>query len=190
MKTITTLLLALLLATSASAIIDPDPDHIGLYFDLEADMFCIDGVYPLEMKDLYLILTNPSFEYVYGFEAGLSWEGLVDVLSVEINNPQALNVGTTTNLIVGFGTPLPTEPATLLATWQVLYLEMEGDVVFFDLHGSEPSSIDPLYPAVVIGDGEVMALGTSGGTSPEAQINWCGSPVDRVSFDRSKSLYR
>ncbi len=190
MKTTITLLFALLLATSALAIIDPAPDHMGLYFDTDANVYCQDGVPPYSQVELYLLMTNPTFEAIYGFEAGLSFEGNALVLGTDFANPQALNVGDDMNMIVGFGSPTISEPATLLATITVMNMDTNMDAIFFDLHGSVPSSIDPLYPVVLLADGVLQLIETSGGPGPEAQINFCGSPVEKASLEQIKSLYR
>ena len=51
MKKLVVLLLASLIATSAFAVIDPDPDMIGIYFDTNAE----------EIEDSYTIMFEVSF---------------------------------------------------------------------------------------------------------------------------------
>jgi len=192
MKTMLILLCTVLMATSALATIDNDPDSMGFYFDLAAESPCLDGVAPYATVDLYLILTNPSTDAVYGFEAGLTFVGNAMLLSSTINSINCINVGTIDNMIVGFGDPTMTTPATLLVTFEVLYIDTTMGPVDFYLHGSEPSSIDPIYPTILLVDGELQMIATSTPYGPSAQINGGCTVVatDHVSFDEIKSLYR
>ena len=70
MKMLFGLLLASLVTTSALAVIDPDSDSIGIYFDMEADDNCL--TVPAETPFVaYLILTNPSAPAINAYEFGL-----------------------------------------------------------------------------------------------------------------------
>ncbi len=192
MKKLIVLLMVMVMATSAFAIIDPDDDMMGLYFDMEADNPEVMGALPYSTNVMYLVITNPSFDALYGFEAGYTMEGPGQVLSTVFANPQALNVGTADNMIVGFGSPTVTAPVTLLATISVLYMSSTNEAVAFTLHGTNPSSVDPMYPVVLLANGIESGYGLSAADGPAAGINLVESVVatDEVTFDGIKSLYR
>jgi hypothetical protein len=192
MKRMLFLLMAMLIAASAVAIVDPDDDMMGFYFDLEADYPCIEGAAPYSTHNLYLIVTRPTAAELFGFEAGFTVEGEGMVLGVEFSVENFINVGTNDNMIVGFGEPLETTQATLLATFSIMYMDTTMGPLDFYLHGSEPSSMDPLYPVVLLDGGVLQSMGISAAVGPTAQFNG-GCQVlatDNVSFDSIKSLYR
>ncbi len=192
MKKLVVLLMVMVMATSAFAIVDPDTNSMGFYFDTEADMPCNDAVTPYATVPVALTLVNPDFDALYGFEAGYHLEGPAQVLSVEFLNPQALNVGSNTNMIVGFGSPTVTSPITTVAIVNVLYLSTTNEPVDFMLHGTTPSSIDPAYPVFLLADGVLISGGMSTVDGPNAQINGGCLVVatEEMSFDSVKSLYR
>ncbi len=192
MKRMLFLFMAMLIATSAFAIVDPDDDMMGFYFDLEGYYPCIDGVAAYSTHNLFLILTRPTADEIFGFEAGYTIEGEGMVLSVEFSVDNFINVGTNDNMIVGFGEPLPTTPVTLLASLSVMYMDTTMGPLDFFLHGSEPSSMDPLYPVVLLDGGVLQSMGLSAAEGPTAQFNGGCIVVatDNVSFDSIKSLYR
>lgn len=192
MKKLVVLMMAMLVASSAFAIVDPDNDMMGVYFDMNADMVCVEGAAPYSNHVAYLVLTNPTFDALYGYEAGLDIMGPAILLTNVFANPQALNVGDNTNQIVGFGAPTMTEPVTLLATMELLYTAVDGTPVEIHLHGTEPSSMDPMYPVVLLADGELRSYGISAADGLVAQINGtCGVvATEEMSFDNVKSLYR
>ncbi len=191
MKKMLIILPVLLVATSSLAIVFPESDRMGLYFDPFADVFCVEGATPYSQHLLYLMLTNPTFDALYGFEAGITIVGDALVLETTFFNPEALNVGDNTNMIVGFGSPTVTSSITPLATMTLLYTSVIFAPVSIDLLGSEPSSLDPLYPVVLLADSELRSLETSLGASPEGAINvFCWAPVEASTLDHIKALYR
>ncbi len=192
MKKLIVLLMVMVMATSAFAIVDPDDDMMGLYFDMNADNPEVMGALPYSTNVMYLVITNPSFDALYGFEAGYTMEGPGQVLSTVFANPQALNVGTADNMIVGYGSPSVTTPVTLLATISVLYMSSTNEAVSFTLHGTNPSSVDPMYPVVLLANGIESGYGLSAADGPAAGINLVESVVatDEVTFGGIKSLYR
>jgi len=191
MKKLIFLLMAILVASSAFAIIDPDSDSVGVYFDMTADTMEMDMAAPGAMT-AYLLLTNPSGSEIGGFEAGLTIDGPSTPAVTTFDNPTALNVGTATNMIVGFGTPTPATEVTLLATIDIYYIGGPDDVLSIYLSGSTPSSADPDYP-VVVNDGAILitAMPVMAGM-PCAGANLPETPVatQSMSFDNVKSLYR
>lgn len=128
---ITALILAFLAAPNAHAVVDPDPDGIGVYFDLDADVYEI-TVGPGTPFHAYAILTNPTGSGVRGYEfscifstpPGMEgwlfklqeiWHGFNEILPVE---PPLMGP----NFMIGFGTPIPAAPTVKLVTWQFMLL--------------------------------------------------------------------
>ena len=192
MKKLVVLLMAMLVAASAFAIVDEDTNSLGLYFDTEADVPCLDGVDAYATNNMWLVMVNPDFDELFGFEAGYTMVGTAQVLSTNFTNPQALNVGQPDNMIVGFGTPTETSIITTLAMIEVLYMAQDASPVEFTLHGTTPSSMDPAYPVLLLVDGVLIAGGLSTVDGPSAQINGGCTVVatEEMSFDSVKSLYR
>jgi len=192
MKKMLLLLTAMLIATTAFAVVDPDADMMGFYFDLDADYPCLDGAEAYSTHDLHLILTRPTADMLFGFEAGLTMEGTGMLLAAIFAAPNYINIGTNDNIIAGFGEPYPTSIATLLVTFSVMYMDTAMGPLNFVLHGSEPSSIDPAYPVILLAGDVLQSVGLSAEFGPTAQFNG-GCQVlatDHVSFDGVKSLYR
>ncbi len=190
MKKLLVLVLAMTVASSAFAIIDPDPNSLGFYFDLTADTVEVQDAGINSQHTMYVILTNPTFQNLGGIEYGYVMEGSAFVLSNVWANPQALDIGSAGNHIVGFGAPTPTTEATLIATMTVLFLDPVA--VNFTLTGTVPSSLDPALPTLLT-DGDVLM--SSGDSTDIGNINATingATPVatDPVSFDAVKSLYR
>jgi len=193
MKKLLLLITGMLIAISAFAVVDPDDDMMGFYFDFEADNPWVDGIPPYSQVPMHLILTRPTADFIYGFEAGHHFVGEGMILAADFAAPNIINVGDNMNLIVGFGDPYPTSSATLLVTFTVMYMDTTMAPVEFFLHGSDPSSINPLYPVILLADGVLQSVGLSFGQGSCAVINGggCGGlPVDKVSIDQVKSLYR
>ena len=193
MKKLVVLLMAMLVATSAFAIVDPDDNMMGFYFDLEAENPCIAGVAPYAQVPMYLVMTNMTADALYGFEVGYDVIGEGMILSTVFANPSVIDVGAPGNHIVGFGAPTATAPVTLLATLTVMYMDTAMEGVHFLMHGTIPSSIDPDYPVVLLADGVLLSVGLSAADGAVAQINGVECMVvatEEVSFDGIKSLYR
>ncbi len=192
MKKLIVLLMVIFVATSAFAIVDEDPNSMGFYFDTEADVPCVEGATAYSSHTMFLVMTNPDFDNLFGFEAGYDIVGEANVLGLAFTNPQALNVGTPSNMIVGFGSPTVTSPITTVAVLEVLYMSTTGDPLEFYLHGTTPSSIDPAYPVFLLADGVLLQGGMSVVDGPTAQINGGCTVVatESMSFDNVKSLYR
>ncbi len=193
MKKMLILLLSLFVASSAFAVVDQDPNMLGLYFDLNGDSNCLEGVAPYATVDMYVLLTNPTMPTIGGFEFGYDVTGSAITLGTVFEG-SALDVGGAGNHIVGLGSPLETSEATLLGTISVLYTDGTLAPVYFTLTGTQPSSIDPMLPTLLYGDGILMTLGTS--TLPgtySATINGVCEDVvavEETSLDAVKSLYR
>lgn len=192
MKKLVVLLMAMLVAASAFAIVDPDPNMMGFYFDMDADLPCVDGVAPYAQVPMYLVMTNLTADALYGFEVGYDLVGTGMVLATAFANPSVIDVGQPGNHIVGFGSPTMTAPVTLLATLTVMYMDTAMGPLDFMMHGTTPSSINPEFPVVLLADGELLSVGLSAAVGAVSEINGGCTVVatDNVSFDGIKSLYR
>ena len=193
-KLVLMLMASLLVASSAFAVVDPDPNMLGIYFDETADTNCMNDVGPYAQVPTYVILTNPSFDYLYGFEMGYMVDGNATILSSVFANPQALNVGEGANFIVGFGAPTPCTEATLLVTMNVMNMNVEPTPIKFNLSASNPSSNDLGLPTLLLADGALMPVGysTVDGSNVAVINGVCEDVVatDASTFDAIKSMYR
>lgn len=193
MKTLLMFVAVLMLtAAAAPAIVDATPNMVGIYFDMNADNYC-KAAAPYSTIPVYIILTSPTMETLAGYELGAEIIGSAMVLSITIPNFVPDSNCLLGNLLVHFLEPLPCTEATLLTELRILYMDTTMGGVSFDLHGGTPSSLDPALPTLLLTDGTPLSA-----TLPPwdweygcAWINTlCPTPVDDVSWDGVKSLYR
>ena len=193
-KLILLLMASLLLASTAFAVVDADPDMIGMYFDTTADTACLTGVAPYATIPAYIVLTNPTFEGLYGFEVGYELIGEGMVVASTFANPQALDVGFAGNHIVGFGSPTLTTDATVLINLSVLYMDTTMNPLAFNIGASYPSSNELGLPSLLLDGGVIVTAGfsTIDGVNAAAINGVCEDVVatEPMSFDSVKSLYR
>ena len=204
MKKLVVLLLASLVATSAFAIIDPDPDMMGIYFDVDANTNVLDGQVANLPFFTYLILTNTTATSVKAYELGV--DNVFDpgntffMLANLVANGEVdgINVGAPTSAggdyIVGLSAPIPARPAIILHSWQYMMSGVAFPVAMY-IHASSVPSIPGNLP--VIEDGasrELSTVGTSTGGPefPVAGVNFNDIPVavEESSFGSVKSLFR
>lgn len=197
MKTLVIVFLAFLIPVAALAVIDPDPDLLGIYFDTQADINClqVDAGRPFYA---YVILTNPTFAGIEAFEFGYenefdsSYYGMLAQLGAELP-PGAINVGdgdaTTGNYVVGLASPVPPSAATILVTWQ--YLVLDKFLVLMYLGPSSPSSGDDGLP-VVQSAGTLASVETPTGNVnlPVAAINGPCGEIEGLEWGTFKSTFR
>ena len=196
MKKLVVLLgLAMFVATSAFAIVDPDDNSMGMYWDLSADTVCME--YLPGPTNLYIILTNPTMDSIGGYECAYDMApvggGAPYILSATQSVVNHLDVAPGfQNFIVGFGGPLTCTEATLLVTLSVGNFAGASACDFF-LRNADPSSIDGnMYPIVLNADNSYTVVGPSGGDGVTAAFGVTCGVVDteEVSFDSVKSLFR
>ena len=197
MKALITLLALTLIAGSAFAQIDPDPDSIGVYFDLDGNTICGTTAFPYETALAYLLITNPSDPFgVSGWEANVSVTG--NALAPQWVLSAGLDVDMSADgFQVGIGTgalALPAAPAILLATWSGLVPNTFDvqDFLVTDVPGSVSFGGTPGY-ASGSDAGLLIPLQVSSGFPYVtcASINDCvviGN--DDMSFGGVKSLFR
>jgi len=187
-------------AAGSSAVTDPDPDMLGIYFDMTADENCLTTGASIPFF-AYLILTNPTSTTVSGYEFGLDlvvpagMEGLLFRLAdytfgCGICMPPYVDpMGG--DYIVGLASPRPTEPATILHVWQYMLLSVFP--VEYYLHATFDPLIPGDLPIVQVEDDALMQVGlsTGGPDIPVATVNTdCVVAAEELSLSRIKALYR
>lgn len=202
MKNLILLTCLSLLATSSSAVLDPEPDIMGIYFDLNADNNCLASQPASIPFNAYIILTNTTAPAINAYELGYEvvfTPGTVFRLADSIANGavSGVNVGDaslveTGDYIVGLAAPLPGTPAVVLHSMQYLLL-VAGPMEFY-LHESSAPSIPGQFPVVQNAEGSIlMQVGqsTGGPDIPVATVNaGCVVGVESASFGSVKSLFR
>ena len=185
------IILSLAMCSSAMGSENGGPNCISMYFDENAEVYCLDGVGFQDVVHMYVILTNPTHDIIYGFEFGFDMMGDALLLSASYHHPIILP-GSNNNFIAGFPDPIPTSQATILVWVDLLYLDSDQGLVEFFPHGSIPSSIDPAYPTIMLENGELILGNILTNGSAMAQINGGCNVVsaESKSFDRLKSLFR
>ncbi|MGD9549256.1 MAG: hypothetical protein AB7V45_17170 [Candidatus Krumholzibacteriia bacterium] len=196
MKKSVMLLAAMLIATSAFAVVDPDTDMLGLYFDTTADVVCTTAA-PLAHVPAYVIYTNPSLTSIRGFECKVSYVAGDNNTSISATFPTSTtDVGNKTapnfNFIAGFANPLPTSEATVLAILDIFYLNFSGSPMDFYVGAAVPSSSELGLPMVLRSDFSEMNIGTSTEGGLAAQLNGACGVVENedASFGAVKALFR
>lgn len=184
---------------AAFAVVDPDPNSIGLYFDTNADVYEAEAV-SFANVSVYIIATNPAYAQIDAYEFGIEMAGNYIVSNIELygENPYITGSSIPGDCIVSLGSPLATSEATYLGRFQVFLLDV--DPILFLIRGTDPSSNgDSRFPSVLIAEDTILALGPSGWDDATQSPTWCAAlnpdqirPVDTepVTFDHVKSLYR
>ena len=139
-------------ASPAWAIADPCPNDMSIYFDTNADVYEF-ATSPYVIVPSYVILTNPDFDALSGYEFGYDIVGNYIVSNVDLVGAHGIDPTLVDgNVIAGLATPLPTAAATLLCTLSVFV--MDWNPISFTLHGAMPNSVEGSYlPAVLLPDG-------------------------------------
>ncbi len=192
MKLMTIAALAMLMATSALAFLDPTPDTIGIYLDTGAEEVCVDGLVDGGTNfTFYMIITNPSFDTMEGFLAGYSFDGIAGVNSAVLAQADATENGYLGDHIVNYSSPVPTSDNTLLMTLSATFHDYEYGSARLKLHGIQFADKNGIVPGAMTG-GDIVDLHLTYEDGTTIRINEdCGSvATDRLSFDGIKSLYR
>jgi hypothetical protein len=201
MKPLIAFLLSLILALPAFATVDPDPDQIGVYFDTDADLTCID-VPPSTPFWAYLIVTRPTSPEVHGIEFSLceevedGYQGMLFRLSAVwtnggINPPFPID-WCNEAVAHGFAGPvLPVQGNAVLVSMQ--YMLLAPVSLDFYLGPYPVQSIEDGLPAYLGADHEIISLGVSSGDPdlPVASVNGCNAiPVESRSLGDIKANFR
>lgn len=195
MKTLTILIVAIAMGSTALAGLDPDPDSFGVYFDPSGNTNCMTVAAFLPVP-AYLVLMNPTAP-VGGFECSVTMTGAPHfVLSTTFNSGCGTDPGWNTTpgdyLCTGVSDiPVPAAGAVVLVTWSIM-LQAQAELLFYVGPASVPSI--PGACPVLIRDGIPRCGGVSSGDSslPVAGMNAFNCPVSESisSFGAVKSLYR
>jgi hypothetical protein len=204
-KLIVLLALTCLTSSMAFAINDSGENSLGVYFDLGTfNVNCLDVAASVP-ANMYFVMANCTEPTLAGFEFGWAFDpdpvGQYFVLA-SILPPESLNIGTDQNLIVGIGSPIPTDAATVLVEFQLLFLAapIMADIT---VGPSVPASI-PGESAFVSGDqvlmpmnystfdGEFVIRDSQGWVRPGVGTLGCPAPiaVEEASWGSVKALYQ
>ncbi len=198
MKTL--LLISILtMAVSASAIVDPDPDGVGIYFDTTADQTTITTSVPFKLVTAYLIATNISVPSgISRWQASLRHEGEVVERDGWIFEGNQYDPDPDDYLVTpGVLNPLPWSEAIILATWQgYVWFPVSRITFYIGARGGSPALPDT--PGYSAGDDltDIHILNVSSGIEfdrPVAVINPGDMDVvenDSATMSRLKTLYR
>lgn len=185
------------------AVVDPDPDGIGVYFDFNADVSHI-MTEPGPPFYAYVILTNPTAEYLLDYEFAyrvIPTPGLEhllirldmdfpDFVPHDLTTPYYEIISDEVSVRTFYSTPMPGSSAVVLLTWQFLLLgPMEVEFYFGPTNDEDGSSGQLGYNSEV---GFVTMNPSSGDTMlPVARVNGDGVvPIAETTFGSLKALYR
>ncbi len=188
-------LFVLLMALQATAILSPEPDQLGLYFDVTADEVCLQGAAPYSTHNVCLIYTYPTPESILAVQAAYDMIGNAQVLQTIIPGNPIIPPTDPWSLGGTYLSPVITTDATVLAIISVLYMHVGGEQLDFylgtldNIHGGTPEiqwADGTWHPTeMIFPNGSVMAA---------INTQDCGFlfPVatEEFSFDALKSLYR
>ena len=132
----------------------------------------------LDHVQLYLVYRNPTLYSIHGFECKINILGAVS-LTTTFPVP-ATNIGTSTNIIVGYQYPVITQEYTLLATADVFCLD--STPVSFFLGPSRPSSSANGMPMIMLPDFSLRDIEIGNTWNPS--INGGNSGVEDIPGDQ------
>jgi hypothetical protein len=143
------LALTLCLTTgSAFALMDDGISSLGIYFDSTGDYNCAAPA-PFVPFNLYFIIARPEVANMGGFEFAWRFEPaptVMPIITALTLPPNALNIGTDYNLIVGLGSGLITTEATIVATANLILLSAIPPDTYLQAGPATPAS-HPLHAA-------------------------------------------
>jgi hypothetical protein len=189
-------LITFLAANVAFAIVDPDTNSMGIYFDGNADIYELE-THPLIEVMVYIILTNPDFGTLLGYEFGYQIVGNYVLVTYGLWGTGIIDVGGGPgNHIVGLSAPFAMSPATVLCALMIAV--QDTNPIAFTLTGSIPNAIPgSQLPAVLLAGDIILPIGLSSGLdsggNPRvcAYINGTGVvATEQESWGNVKALYR
>jgi hypothetical protein len=194
MKKLLVTLAIVCMAGTAFAQVDPDPNGIGVYFDMAGTQYCYEFLGgPVSA---YVVITNPTQDAgISGYECHVSYVLPAGNYDTGWTLPAGgLNVSTAPDFVVGMGSPLPYAPSVVVATLGLLMFA-PGCMEFYVGPANTPSIPDvPLY-ADGLDPGLLIPLQVSSGSSelPVAQLN-CGDCIvigtEDATFGGVKAMYK
>ncbi len=191
-----------LVGTSAFAVVDPDPDMLGVYFDENANINSIEDQPEGESFFAYFILTKPTMSAVWGFDFGYRVvvpSGMEDRI---LRLGRLLPTGSTPSLddmslyngwyTIGIDPNLLTTEATVLVQWELM-ITAPIPIEFF-LGASPFDYFEDGLPEIQSPSGQILPVGlsTGGPDIPVATVNLPGAPVaaDNAAWGQIKAMFR
>lgn len=196
-KILALLIVAVLVAPAAHAVVDPDPDGIGVYFDLEADI-TETVVTPSVPFDAYVILTNPSRAEIHAISFSFNINVPPEAEASFFRLSYEVVFGCIDPLLdfhpfygdvwCGGTEPIPGSPAVVLLRWQFMLLAP----VSAEFYLGQSTLSDPPPMAYESEAGWVpMHVSSGDPAQPVAMINGTGVvSSEATTFGRLKALYR
>jgi hypothetical protein len=142
-KLLLALSLVAMMAASASAIVDNGTSSLGVYFNNTGDINCFAPT-PATPFNAYFIMASPAVQNMGGFEFAWRFSPAVVpapfILATTLP-AQALNIGTSSNFIVGLGGGLVTSEATVLVTLNMMVLAAVAPETYVQVGPASPASI-------------------------------------------------
>jgi hypothetical protein len=175
--------LASLASLAVVAAAQPLPsDTLGLWFDADYEQNVLDPPLFVPVEG-YLVLHEPSVDQIAGFELMFGWPTEIVLLSASWWSGPIVSIvdGCT---VVEYWTPLPPQPATLLATFTFLtVVPPQNALVIVEACAGRPC------PQVSDGEGFVC-LGTALAEGAVACLGQCSVPSAATRWSAIKDLYR
>jgi hypothetical protein len=137
-----------LAAGTAFALMDDGISSFGIYVDNTGDVNCYAPA-PFVPFNLYFIIAHPEVANMGGFE--FAWRfapapAVAPIITAFTLPPDALNIGTPTNVIVGLGSGLITTEATIVASASLIVLSAIPPNTYLQAGPATPAS-HPLHAA-------------------------------------------
>jgi hypothetical protein len=206
MKKFAILLALSMVASSAFALIDEGNSSLGFYFDNQGDVNCFAPT-PFVPFTAYVIIANPQVQNMGGFE--FSWRfnpqpAAAPIITGFVLPPQALNIGTNYNVIVGLGGGLITSEATVVASISMIATAAIPADTYVQVGPATPAS-HPLHaaynnfnnPAEIIDlnfstvDGVANVINAQGFVVPGVARMACAGPIatESATWGSVKALF-
>ena len=170
---------------------------LGLYFDATADVQCAEGVTPFTMLTMYLVLSNPTMEEIFGFECGITQVGTGATfmtathscgISMDLVDMEQIQVGCS---------GLPCVEHTVLMSIDYWYTSTSWEMVLFYLHDAAYPTLPGGHPLIQLNDGSLLQVPVDRLASIDATAAMTGNfdicyplSTDTHNWDSLKSLYR
>ena len=193
MKIVFLILVALMLSWGMSeAQLNPEPNLLGLYFDEQAEVNCIEGVPPYQIVSMYAILTNPTMDEIVGFEFGLDVVGSTIFMETVVPGNIFWDPVEYVRYVVNFGYPYPLGPINMLVSFTVLYFEPNMAPVAFFMREADVPSGPWDQPGVILPGGEFVpvVVNLSLGDMTASLNEVCALPTQPRTFEGLKALFR
>jgi len=133
----------LLPATGLAQLDCPGFNRVAITFDAECTQLDLHNDQTYFTFNAYFWLVNVDASVIGGWEVGYDVSDTAIPGGITFPVPGALNVGTMDNMIVGLGSPQPViDGRVLLCTQFFFYNSPELEPLLFNLHPTEPASIE------------------------------------------------